>query len=46
MFALRPLRFWGIATCLRQDWTTRIDGAEIAIAATAAQQTRQERVSA
>jgi hyaluronan synthase len=52
MFVLRPLRFWGIATCLRQDWTTRTDGVEIGIAATPAQQpqqaqqAQQERVSA
>jgi hyaluronan synthase len=25
---LRPLRLYGIATCLRQGWTTRNDGAE------------------
>lgn len=28
---LRPLRFWGIATCLKQGWTTRSEGAELQI---------------
>lgn len=26
---LRPLRLYGLATCLRQGWTTRVDGAEV-----------------
>jgi hyaluronan synthase len=43
MFVLRPLRFWGIVSCLRQDWTTRTDGAEIGIATSPA---HAERVSA
>ncbi len=30
-FVLRPLRFYGIATFLRQGWTTRTAGAEVAI---------------
>jgi hyaluronan synthase len=30
-FVLRPLRFYGIATFLRQGWATRTDGAEVAI---------------
>jgi hyaluronan synthase len=31
-FVLRPLRFYGIATFLRQGWNTRTDGAEVALA--------------
>lgn len=31
MFALRPLRFYGAATCLRQGWVTRQAGAEVGI---------------
>lgn len=30
---LRPLRIWGILTYRRQGWTTRTEGAEVAIAA-------------
>jgi hyaluronan synthase len=30
-FILRPIRFLGIATCLRQGWTTRTEGVEVAI---------------
>jgi hyaluronan synthase len=26
---LRPLRLYGLATCLRQGWTTRVEGAEV-----------------
>lgn len=33
-FVLRPMRFWGIATCLRQGWTTR-QQVEVAIEAPA-----------
>lgn len=32
---LRPLRFYGIATFLRQGWTTRRQGAEVAITSAA-----------
>ena len=31
-FVLRPLRFYGIATFLRQGWKTRAGGAEVALA--------------
>ena len=31
-FVLRPLRFYGIATFLRQGWNTRTEGAEVALA--------------
>jgi hyaluronan synthase len=31
MLVLRPLRFWGIATCLRQNWTTRTQGVEVSL---------------
>lgn len=34
-FVLRPIRFLGIATCLRQRWTTRTEGVEVAIEVTA-----------
>jgi hyaluronan synthase len=30
-FVLRPLRLWGVMTCLEQDWTTRKDGAEVTL---------------
>ncbi len=30
-FVLRPLRFYGIATFLRQGWKTRTEGAEVAL---------------
>lgn len=36
-FVLRPLRFYGILTYRRQGWTTRTEGAEVAITAAADQ---------
>jgi hyaluronan synthase len=33
MFVLRPLRFYGAVTCLRQGWVTRVSGVEVAITA-------------
>lgn len=33
MAVLRPIRFYGMATCLRQGWTTRNSGIEVSIAA-------------
>jgi hyaluronan synthase len=31
MFVLRPLRFYGAVTCLRQGWVTRVSGVEVEI---------------
>jgi hyaluronan synthase len=31
LLVLRPLRLYGLLTCLKQGWTTRADGAEIAL---------------
>jgi hypothetical protein len=31
MFVLRPLRWYGMATCLRQGWTTRVNGVEVSM---------------
>jgi hyaluronan synthase len=35
MFVLRPLRFYGIATCMRQGWVTRTKKVEVGIGAAA-----------
>ena len=32
-FVLRPLRYYGIATCMKQSWTTRTEGVEVEMAA-------------
>ncbi len=31
-FVLRPLRYYGMATCLKQGWTTRTEGVEVEMA--------------